>query len=349
MIQLNLQSWLRDIDLNTFKKVLTDCLAVKKHENLLIVGDYGKPSRYISPILTYAYAKAARELGLDYKVAFQHSKVRGDSADAVMERTFRNLPPKSVIIINMSGRIGSLDSVGLSFRKFCTDNKHRFLSASSLASISNSKIKSLIDTYNIDYDKLQERADRLKAKLDSAREIHVRTKKGTDLVMNVQGMKALAATGVYRTLGKGGNLPGGEVYLPPKKNEVNGKIVIDGSSRTRKGTNLLKNPIILHVEKGEVVRMNQSYEAKELENSMKWAHRTAKHPWGVRRIAELGIGINPRAKIIGCTVVDEKTLGTAHFAIGSNAWFGGSIYAIIHLDQVFKDPIIKVDGRLLKY
>ena len=47
-------------------------------------------------------------------------------------------------------------------------------------------------------------------------------------------------------------------------------------------------------------------------------------------------------------IVDDKTLGTAHIGIGSNYWFGGSIYAIIHLDQVFKNPAIYLDGKLLK-
>jgi hypothetical protein len=34
--------------------------------------------------------------------------------------------------------------------------------------------------------------------------------------------------------------------------------------------------------------------------------------------------------------------------IGSNYWFGGNIYAIIHLDQVFKKPKIKFDGKVIE-
>lgn len=68
----------------------------------------------------------------------------------------------------------------------------------------------------------------------------------------------------------------------------------------------------------------------------------------MRRICELGIGLNPNASIIGAMIVDDKTLGTAHIGIGSNYWFGGNIYAIIHLDQVFKNPTIYFDGELLK-
>ncbi len=89
-------------------------------------------------------------------------------------------------------------------------------------------------------------------------------------------------------------------------------------------------------------------EAKELENTLNWAASVAKHPGSVRRICELGIGLNPKAKIIGATIVDDKVLGTAHVGIGSNYWFGGNIYAIIHIDQVFKAPKIEFDGKVME-
>ena len=85
-----------------------------------------------------------------------------------------------------------------------------------------------------------------------------------------------------------------------------------------------------------------------LEQTLLNAEKRAKHPWGIRRIGELGIGINEKARICGPTIINEKTLGTAHIALGSNAWFGGNIYAIVHLDQVFKDPKIWVDGQRIR-
>jgi leucyl aminopeptidase (aminopeptidase T) len=51
---------------------------------------------------------------------------------------------------------------------------------------------------------------------------------------------------------------------------------------------------------------------------------------------------------MGAMIIDDKTLGTAHIGIGSNYWFGGSIYAFIHLDQVFKSPMIYFDGKKLE-
>ena len=124
--------------------------------------------------------------------------------------------------------------------------------------------------------------------------------------------------------------------------------MIDGSSANRYGTQLIKDPITLTIEEGEIVKIEGGEEAKKLQETLDWAYKKAKHPWGVKRIAELGIGINPNAKIIGATIIDEKKLGTAHIGIGSNHWFGGTIYAILHLDQVFRNPKIYIDNKLLK-
>ena len=85
-------------DMNIFKTVFKDCLAVT-NEKVLIVGDYGSKNNLLSPLLTNAYAFAARELGLDYSVVLQNSKAREDVADEVMISTLKRLPQASTIIL----------------------------------------------------------------------------------------------------------------------------------------------------------------------------------------------------------------------------------------------------------
>jgi len=87
-------------------------------------------------------------------------------------------------------------------------------------------------------------------------------------------------------------------------------------------------------------------DAEILERSLLWAEKQAVYHDRVRRVAELGIGLNPRAKVIGSTILDEKAAGTAHIAIGSNHWFGGDNSTIIHLDQVFFKPEIEFLERM---
>jgi leucyl aminopeptidase (aminopeptidase T) len=129
---------------------------------------------------------------------------------------------------------------------------------------------------------------------------------------------------------------------------VEGTLVIDGSMRTTKKTILVQRSIRCEIEKSIITSWNATTESRLLQENLAQAHKTAKNPSGIRKIGELGIGLNKEAKIIGSTIVDEKAAKTAHVAIGSNNWFGGDVHAPVHLDQVFKDPWFKIDGKLFK-
>lgn len=64
-------------------------------------------------------------------------------------------------------------------------------------------------------------------------------------------------------------------------------------------------------------------------------------------MAELGIGLNPKAKIIGIILEDEKVIGTVHIALGNNLSYGGTNDVPLHLDGVIKSPDVYVDGKVI--
>lgn len=345
---VNQHKFRKNIRLDVFKRILLDNLKVK-NEKILIIGDKGYKDNLIAPIMTNAYSLAAEELGLDYETVYQNYKARSEPADDVLVRKIDALPKKSVLIINISNRVGSLKSIGKSLRTHIKDNGHRFISSSSLGSIKNEMLPFVIDCLDVDYVALDKKTQLLKEKISQANEINVTTKAGTDLTFNIRGVSCCSASGMYNSPGTGGNLPGSEVYMPPLKDNAEGVLVIDGSARIKDRTILIKTPIRVVIKKGLVKDISGGFEAKLLRDTLEWAHRKSRHPETVWRVGELGIGLNKEAKIIGSTIIDEKAYGTAHVAFGSNAWFGGDIKSIIHLDQVFRDPIIKLDGKLLKY
>ena len=330
-----------------FQRVLKNCLNAKDEE-LLIIGDKGIEGSRLAPITSLSYYLAARELGIPVKLTLQKEpKIKGDKADKEVIDNLYDLKQGSILALCLSAKLGSIKEISNSFRGYIKENRHRFVSTTNLGQISTDKLPFLMKSINTDYDTIRKRGYELKEVLDSGTLVHVTTKAGTDFYMNIKGKEAVASVGDFKEEGSGGNIPIGEVFIPPKWKHAEGTIVIDGSSAYREGTQLIKEPIILKVEKDEIIDIKGGEEAKKLEGSLIWAYRRAKHPWGIRRIGEFGIGINPNADIIGATIIDEKTLGTCHFGIGSNYWFGGTIYAIIHYDQIIRNPEIAVDDKPL--
>jgi len=329
-------------------KIISDCLKVNKDETLLIIGDIGYAKKRIAPILCVGYFLTAKKLGINnVKIILQDSKEKGDIADSNVTDALRTLNKNSPIIIAISNRLGALASLDKSFRTFIKHEGHRFASMPSLGTINTEDLDKILTTLDIDYPSVRKNCQRIKDIIQNGKELHITTDLGTDLHINIRNKKALSVDGIYDAPGTGGNVPIGEVYTPCRGKFVEGKVVIDLSSRIKEGTQLIKEPITLEIKKGTVVSITGGEEAEKLKETITWAHETSEFPWGVRRIGELGIGLNPNAKIIGSMNIDEKVVGTAHIAIGSNYWFGGTIYAIIHLDQVFSNPRITVDGQLL--
>lgn len=325
-------------------KVFTDCLNAKD-EKIIIIGDTGTKNQNVSAVLSYAYYIAAKKLDLDVDLVLQGIKRRGDTADDDVIDKLKDMENNNIILAIMSDKLGSLKQIGKSFRRFCQRKNHRFVSTLSLGYIDTGMIRKITHSIDVDYKKFAAEHQKLKYILDRGKELHVSTVAGTDAYMDLMDVKALCSNGVYTKPGTGGNLPAGEVFFAPKN--IDGRIVIDASSRNRINTRLIKNPITLIIEKGELVEIKDGDNAKLLEKSLMWAEEHAKYPERVRKIAEFGIGLNPKAEIMGATIIDEKVLGTAHVGIGSNYWFGGPIRTIIHLDQVFRNPLFKLDGESL--
>jgi len=330
---------------HVFKDIFLECLGIKD-EDVLIIGDGGFPKRRIAPIMAGCYFLAAKDIGLNAEIVLQQPMfVKGQASREACEK-LNSLKEKSIVILCPSGKMGTLSNE-LSFRRFARTRKHKFLSAPNLGHLKTEYFYSMLNLMDVDYNVMHRAGNRIKAILDNGKDIHVTTRAGTDLWIGINGMAALNNSGIYSERGTGGNMPAGEVYIAPNDSKVEGTVVIDGSMKTVSKTYFMMNPVTLAIEKGRIKEIKGGAGAKELQNSLNEVMKQAKHPENVMRIGEFGIGTNPKSRLLGPTLINEKTRNTAHIAIGSNHWFGGSIRTIVHLDQVFKDPVIKVDGKTL--
>jgi len=330
-----------------FHKILKGCLKIKE-EQILIISDYGSEDRNLAMILAYGYHLAAKDKGMNSTILLQQVKQGFMRADDHILKALELLENNSIIILCLSNKLGRLGDLGKSFRNFCKEKGHRFISTTSLHNVNASKFDIFMEAIDINYNRLNKKASKLKTKLDRAKTIRIKTEKGTDITFDVEKKEAKLNTGSYSKPGTGGNIPAGEVYIPPRgMYGVEGVVIIDGSMRHDGGTQLLDEPLKLVIKEGRVMEIEGKY--KELmEKTLTRHENRAKYPERVRMIGELGIGINPGAILVGSSILDEKVLGTAHIAIGSNYWFGGDIRTVFHADQIFMNPRIFIDGEELK-
>ncbi|MDP6613372.1 MAG: aminopeptidase, partial [Candidatus Hydrothermarchaeota archaeon] len=180
------------------------------------------------------------------------------------------------------------------------------------------------------YGEMRKLTERIVEIGSKAEKIKITSSPGCDFTASIGGRKMIPDTGFLHTKGSFGNLPAGEAFVAPVEGSSEGKLVFDGSFG---GVGVLKEPVELEVRGGGAVRCTNAKLSKLI--------RTCRN---ADNIAEIGIGTNSAAKIIGNVLEDEKVHGTCHVAIGDNHAFGGKTIAEVHLDGIIKKPNIFLDG-----
>jgi len=195
-----------------------------------------------------------------------------------------------------------------------------------------------------DYDAIQERTERVARALEGRRAVRITTPAGTDIAFSVEGRAVLRDTGVLREPGVT-NLPAGEAFLAPVEGTGEGVIAVDGSIGA---SGILDRPITIRVERGMATDIGGHPYAETLRRAMDVAGPEA------RTLAELGIGTNDSARLVGNVLEDEKILGTVHLAFGDNRSMGGTVRAPFHQDGILRRPTVWADdvplmreGRLI--
>ncbi|MDD5084964.1 MAG: aminopeptidase [Candidatus Omnitrophica bacterium] len=207
-----------------------------------------------------------------------------------------------------------------------------------IASLPNTTRDMLLRAIPVSYKSLLKKAFNIAKRLRYAKEIIVKTAKGTLIHFSKMGRREVFAdTGILKDRGAFSNLPAGEVCLAPREGTASGKIVVDGSAPY---LGKLRSSLTLSFKGGRLVSLGGSGSGKL------WKILSSKGRKAFN-LAEFGIGINPKARITGKILEDEKAVGTVHFALGNNLSFGGHVDVPLHLDFVIRSPRIFLDGKRL--
>ncbi len=301
---------------NSTDIVLETCMAVKPGEVVLVITDTAT-----HPSIARTFYDRAVELGCDpILMTMEPREVHGQEPPKVVADAFAAadvvLAPTSKSLTHTQARINA--------------NKAGVRTAT-LPGISLEMMES--GGITADFLAIRDTAFKLRSRLGSVNEVKITTGLGTDIVFNVEGCDWRVDHGICHEPGSSSNLPAGEVFVAPKGG--NGVFVVDGSMS---GLGILDSPLTIKIEDGQATDVSGESSGKFIEMI------DSVGPPG-RNLAELGIGINPAAHLIGNVLEDEKVAGTVHVALGDNSAFGGNVVAGIHLDGIITRPTVYLDGE----
>ncbi|BCW93369.1 MAG: hypothetical protein KatS3mg007_1263 [Thermoanaerobaculum sp.] len=298
---------------------LSVCLGLKPSETLLVLAD--------PPLHDLAYAFVSGGRNLAKEVLFVEYGQRARNGEE---------PPEPVPTL-----MQKVDAVLAATSRSITHTKarrHATAAGARVATMPGITEDMLIRTMTADYEAIAEKTRFVAELLTKASVARVVTPAGTDVTLPITGIQAIASTGLIREPGQWGNLPSGEAYLMPEEGKTQGVIVVDGALA---GIGLLREPVRIQVENGQVVSVEGGEQAREFAQQLEAVGPLA------RNVAELGVGTNPKAKVTGAILEDEKVLGTVHIAFGNNVSMGGTVDVPFHVDGILLKPTLWLDGELL--
>ena len=305
------------MDKEIVKTIVKRCLGYKKGEQCLIVCDDRLHA------LAYSFYKATKLLGVEsILLEMAPRKMHGEE------------PPEAIAAALKQADLAVLfTSMSLSHTKARKDASKKY--GTRIASLPGVTLEILKRSIRLSYPSLKKKVAKVSRLLTKGKKLEVYTEKGTRLVMSIKGREGFADNGLYMKRGAFGNLPAGEACIAPLEGTTNGRLVVDGSMPL---VGRLKRPIKIIIKNGYA----QNIPLPQMRSLVKSLGRCALN------IAEFGIGLNPKAKVTGNVLEDEKAERTAHIAFGNNKSFGGKVSCTSHLDFVFFKPVILINGVRLK-
>jgi leucyl aminopeptidase (aminopeptidase T) len=299
--------------------ILNDCLRIRRGESLLILVD--------SPLSALGYQ------------FYQEAQLFTKKPSLIVLPRITNHscePPRNIAsYMRTHDVIILLTSCSLSHTNARRRATQRGARVASLPSVTK---ESLIRTLTGNYRTLIDKSRKIADILTIGRSAHLTNPSGTDLTFSLTRMKGYSDTGMIHEPGKFSNLPAGEACAAPVQGSTQGLLIIDGSFPM---IGRITQPVQMSVKNGQVVRITGDEEARKIRKLLR--------PYGKlgRNIAEIGIGTNPKAKITGCVLEDEKVLGTVHIGLGNNISFGGKVSVGCHFDGVLLKPTLTIDGKTI--
>jgi leucyl aminopeptidase (aminopeptidase T) len=304
------------------RRVVVDCLGLRNHEKFLLVTDEG-----VAGEISDALMGIARDLGTDpVHARIPKRRTSGEEPPAPVAAAMTAadvclcVASRSIYHTRATGDAKAAGTRGL------------FNGPSSLDAWTHGAMTA-------DFPAIREVATRLADRLRGAQWVRVTSPAGSDVRVSVAGREPMGwYTAIVREPGEISALPGGEVSFPPVEGTSRGVIVIE---RVMTDIGAVSDPITITVRDGLAVNIEGGEEAERLRKLIDGVP-------GATNIGELGIGLNPMARVSDDITESKKAAGTVHFALGDSAGgYGGTVECSLHLDGLVFAPTVDIDGEVV--
>ena len=303
-------------------KALTQCAAVKPEENVVIACDTNK-MRLAEALAAAAYAVG----GMPTIVVFPPTGAHGAQVPkAVVGACARSdvlFMPTSWSMTHTDARIEAIKN-GSRVCTMCEVTEDCLCTGGILG----------------DFEENDRIGREIGAVMAVGKTIRMTSAAGTDLTAEITGRPVQYETGLFRESGQFAALPNSELNISPLEGSTSGVIV--GDVRLMGYGIVREEPVTIEVKSGEVVNFSGGNAADYLRETLK-----AFNDRSAYNLAEFAIGLNPASRTYATNLEDLGKLGFGHHGIGSNYAIGGSIAAPCHIDIIYAEASLYIDGKLI--
>ena len=324
------------------KDLFQQVFAPKQNERILILTDVPhneiydnnkwKERREMAEDWFVTFKKMGRNLGFSVEhISFPATGINNKQ----IPEEIKNLVKKYDLVIAMTEY-----SATSSLMPLCTQ-KNITLRCASMPMVERSMEYTSLTA---DYTKIKRYALRLEKLLEDVVSADITFSTSDHLILDLRNRKPLADLGECIQPGQAINLPSGETCIAPYEAEEGekklfGKSKSNGILPVRYDNELVKCIIQENRISKIIGNGKKAEEMKRFFNEKKCR----------RNIAELGIGCNPNAVVIGNILEDEKVPGL-HIAYGMSSHIGGKIDCDMHQDICYpKKAPIEATSLILTY
>lgn len=301
-------------------KAMTQCAGVKPGENVVIACDTNK-LRLAEALAAAAYAAG----GMPTIVSFPPTGAHGAQV------------PKAVV-----GACGRSDVLFMptSWSMTHTDARIEAIKNGSRVCTMCEVTEDCLCAGGIqgDFEENDRIGRRIGAIMAEGRTIRMTAAGGTDLTAEITGRPIQYETGLFREPGQFAALPNSELNISPVEGTAEGVIV--GDVRLMGYGVIREEPVSITVKEGVVTGVTGGKAADYL-----WETLRSFKDLSAYNLAEFAVGLNPASRSYATNLEDLGRRGFGHNGIGSNYAIGGSVAAPCHIDVIYAEATLEIDGR----